>query len=99
MERSIARDACATLGRAVDFQDIIVDVPERLSFDVHIPVIDPEGRAEPEEAPWGADSPVFGSRGGDDIPRSLRHISICARRDDELASALARMGLLKRFEA
>jgi uncharacterized protein len=99
LERAIAREAGHELGRDVSLQDIIVDVPERLSFDVHIPVIDPEGRVATGEAAMAAASPVFSRMGGGDIPRSLRYISLCARRDDELLSILARMDLQGRFGA
>ena len=52
LEREIAAEAGRILGRAVPPESIIVDVPERLSFDATIPVVDPS-QAEPEEAEIG----------------------------------------------
>jgi HD superfamily phosphohydrolase len=101
LERDIAAEAGRVLGRTVPPESIIVDVPERLSFDVEIPVVDPS-QAEPEdnqsaeylgEAEISPGSPVHGQ----DFPRSLRSISISARRDPDLLAALARMDLARRF--
>ncbi|MGA2976377.1 MAG: HD domain-containing protein [Spirochaetia bacterium] len=98
LERMIAEEAGSVLGRAVPPQCIIVDVPERLSFEISIPVIDP-GQTEPDEADPGATSYVFDRMGGDDFPRSFRAISVSARRDEDLLAALARMDLSRTFQA
>jgi len=92
LEGEIAREASRVLGRAVPAEAIIVDLPERISFELRIPVIDP-GQAEREEIDAGDPSHVFRRMGREDFPRSLRMVSVCARRDDELLAALARMDL------
>ena len=76
-------------------ESIIVDVPERLSFDAEIPVVDPS-QAESEEAEISPGSPLHGIGHGD-FPRSLRSISISARRDPDLLTVLARMDLERRL--
>jgi uncharacterized protein len=96
LEREIAAEAGKILGRTVDAESIIVDVPERLSFDVKIPVVDPS-QADSEEADMaGQESPLHGL-GVVDFPRSLRSISVSARRDPDLLAVLARMDLARRF--
>jgi hypothetical protein len=96
LEREIAAEAGRVLGRTVDAESIIVDVPERLSFDVQIPVVDPS-QADSEEAETaGPESPLHGL-GYVDFPRSLRSISVSARRDPDLLAVLARMDLARRF--
>ncbi len=96
LERRIAREAGSVLGREVRTEHVIVDVPERLSFEIGIPVIDPR-QAEPEEAVAGDSSYVFNWMGHRDFPQSLRVISVSARADADLLSALSRMNLPRHF--
>ena len=96
LERDIAGEAGRMLGRAVTEDCIVVDVPERLSFDVAIPVVDP-AQLEAEESETGDPVSLFRRMGSGDFPTSLRAISVSARRDPGLLSALARMGLERRF--
>jgi HD superfamily phosphohydrolase len=96
LEREIAAEAGKALGRKVPPECIVVDVPERLSFDAEIPVVDPN-QVEAEEAETGNPVSVFHSLGRGDFPRSLRSISVSARRDPELLSILSRMNLGGRF--
>jgi HD superfamily phosphohydrolase len=96
LEQEIAEEAGGALGRTVTPDCIVVDIPERISFDLSIPVIDP-GSAEPEETDAGDTSHVFNRMGHEDFPRSLRTITVSARRDAELLEALARTDLARRF--
>ena len=96
LEREIAAEAARMLGRAVPPEWIVVDVPERLSFDVEIPVIDPASE-EAEEPETGTRSSLFRTMEHGDFPGSLRSISVSARRDPELLGALPRMALERRF--
>jgi uncharacterized protein len=90
LERRIASEAGALLGRAVSAHEIVVDVPERISFEIDIPVIDPPHY----RSPAGLDvSSVFGRIEGADFPRALRTVSLSARRDEPLLAALARLDL------
>jgi HD superfamily phosphohydrolase len=94
LERDIAADAGRILGRTVPQESIIVDVPERISFDLRIPVIDP-AHTESGEAEAGDSSHVFDRMGREDFPRALRCISISARREADLIDALGRMNLIE----
>jgi len=96
LEREIAMEAGRILGRTVGPESIIVDVPERLSFDVEIPVVDP-GQTDSEDAETGSPESPLNRMGQGDFPRSLRSISISARRDPDLLSVLAGMDLARRF--
>jgi HD superfamily phosphohydrolase len=96
LEREIAGEAGRLLGREVPQECIVVDVPERLSFDVAIPVVDPS-QPEAEEAETGDPVSVFHRMGSGDFPSSLRSISLSARRDPDLLSVLSRMDLARRF--
>jgi HD superfamily phosphohydrolase len=96
LEREIAADAGRILGREMTEDSIVVDVPERLSFDVAIPVVDP-AQLEMEEAEAGDPVSMFRRMGAGDFPSSLRSISVSARRDPALLSALSGMDLARRF--
>jgi len=96
LEREIAEEAARMLGRAVPPEWVVVDVPEKLSFDVQIPVIDPASE-EAEEPETGDRSSLFRTMEHGDFPGSLRSISVSARRDPELLAALPRMALERRF--
>jgi uncharacterized protein len=92
LEQVIAREAGRVLGRPVPAESIVVDVPERISFELHLPVIDPS-LEEPADMEAGSESFVFGRLGHDEFPRSLRAVSVSARRDEDLLAALGRMDL------
>jgi HD superfamily phosphohydrolase len=98
LEKEIADEASAAVGRTVTPESIVVDVPERISFELHIPVRDP-AQADGEDTRAGDASYIFGRMGHEDFPRSLRCISLCARREDDLLEALARMDAGRRFRA
>ena len=98
LEKEIAREAGAAIGRTVAPECLLIDVPERISFELSIPVIDP-GLAEPEEADAGDTSYLFNRMGHEDFPRSLRTISVSARREEDLLSALGRLRLSRYFQA
>jgi HD superfamily phosphohydrolase len=96
LERELAAEAGRRLGREVPTECIVVDVPERISFETAIPVVDPT-QLEPEEAETGDPISAFHRFGDGDFPSSLRCISVSARRDPDLLSVLARMDLARRF--
>jgi uncharacterized protein len=89
-EERIAGVASRALGRPVPADSIVVDVPERISFEIDIPVIDAPGGGTPAGLEG---SSVFGRIEGVDFPRALRTVCVCARRDEALLAALARIDL------
>jgi HD superfamily phosphohydrolase len=69
LELRIAGDAARTLGRNVTPESIVVDVPERITFDLRLPVIDP-AQEEPDETDAEDASYVFSRIGHQEFPRS-----------------------------
>jgi HD superfamily phosphohydrolase len=91
-EERIAREAGTGAGKHVPAQDIVLDVPERVSFDFDVSVIEPAtGQVVP--ALEVRTPSVLPRLGGDDLPRSIRYISVSARRDEELIAALERLDI------
>ncbi len=96
LEREIAAAAGRMLGREVPQESIVVDVPERLSFEAAIPVVDPT-QLDAQEPETGDPISAFQRWGEADFPGSLRSISVSAKRDDDLLSVIARMDLSRWF--
>jgi HD superfamily phosphohydrolase len=80
LEGRIAAAAAEVLHRPVPSEEVVVDVPERISFEFDVPI---HGEAETAAA-----DTVFGDRPLADLPASLRCISVSVARDEELAAAL-----------
>ncbi len=89
-EERIAREASGVSGRRVPPESIVVDVPERVSYDFAIAVIDPEsGRVLERSVPETRS--IFSAVGGDELPGSIRRVSVCSKRDEGLLATLARL--------
>jgi HD superfamily phosphohydrolase len=96
LDAGIAEDLSSALGRRVPPESVIVDVPERISFEIDIPLSDPAG---PGNAAGLDVSSVFGRLGGADFPRALRAISVCVRREQDLVDAVGRLDLSRYLAA
>ncbi len=92
LETEIAREASARVGRPVGRDSIVVDVPERLSFELVVPLTEPVQARDSEGVQAVS---LFGGLG--DFPAALRSISVSARRDEDLLSALEKMDLARFF--
>jgi HD superfamily phosphohydrolase len=96
-EKRIADEAAAILGKPVPEENVVIDVPERISFDIDIPVTGEGGAAEDASAgpPEISRSPanIFSEWGAEDFTRSLRCISVAGRSDPGLLSALSSLDL------
>ncbi|MGO9413337.1 MAG: HD domain-containing protein [Spirochaetia bacterium] len=92
-EERIAREVGAIAGKRVPAEDIVLDVPERVSFDFDVPVVEPGSGRTLDAHGAQARSSVFSGMGGDDLPRSIRYISVSARRDEALMAALERLDI------
>jgi HD superfamily phosphohydrolase len=86
-EEAIAREASRELGRRVPPWHIIVDVPEPISFEIDLPVLEGGG-----SRPFAEADGVFTEGTVRGFGRSLRRISLIAEADPQLAAALERLG-------
>ncbi len=104
LEERIADAASAALGRRVAPEAVIVDVPERKTFEVDVPVADEDRGAtveagqpllwgEPGEPRSGRAVTIFGEHPLVDLPRGLRVISLSTARDEDLVRTLGSMDL------
>ncbi len=86
-EREIAREASRPAGRTVAPQEILIDIPEPISFEIELPVLNPEGSRS-----FAAAESIFSEGAVREIARSLRRISLIAEAESGLAAALAGLG-------
>ena len=86
-EREIAKEAARSVGRAVAPQEILIDIPEPISFEIDLPVLNPEG-----SRPFAESESIFSEGAVQEIARSLRRVSLIAEADPGLAAALAGLG-------
>ncbi len=89
LEAELAREAGGRLGRAVEPEEVIIDLPEPISFEIDVPILDPHTHAR--VAFRDSDS-VFGAEVVEGFRRSLRTVSLLCRRDEGLVAALREIG-------
>lgn len=90
VEDRIAAAAAEALGRPVPPERVIVDVPERISFEADIPVVD-----DPHATAEGEARAAFADRALADLPGALRGISLSIARDEALAAAMGSVDLAR----
>jgi hypothetical protein len=88
LEDRIAAEAAAVLGRPVPAESVVVDVPERISFEADIPVVD-----DPHARAGGETRAAFADLG--DLPGALRCITLSVAREDDLAGAVDSLDLAR----
>jgi HD superfamily phosphohydrolase len=100
-EQAIAREASRLLGRPVPAWSIIIDIPEPISFEIDLPVLDPGGAGEngpgrerpgDRSRPFAESDSVFTEATVRGFGSALRRISLIAEADPELGAALERLG-------
>jgi HD superfamily phosphohydrolase len=90
LEDRIAAEAAEVLGRPVPAESVVVDVPERISFEADIPVID-----DPYGRPEGEVRTAFADRALADLPGALRCITLSIAREEDLATAIRSFDLAR----
>jgi hypothetical protein len=93
-EAEIAREASRLLGRPVAPESVIIDVPEPISFEIDLPVLDPGG-----SRPFAEADGVFSAETVRGFARSLRRAALIAEADPELQAVLDKMGGGRLLEA
>jgi HD superfamily phosphohydrolase len=86
LEEEIARRAGRLMGRNLPSDRIVIDVPERISFELDIPIIGIE-----EMGVHVPGSNLFAGKKGGDFPGSLRRISISGCREEDALAAFGKM--------
>jgi HD superfamily phosphohydrolase len=90
LEDRIAAEAADVLGRPVPAESIIVDVPERISFEADVPVLD-----DPLARSTGETRAAFADRALADLPGALRCITLSIAREEDLAAAMGSIDLAR----
>jgi HD superfamily phosphohydrolase len=96
-EQAIAGEASRVLGRAVPAWHIIIDIPEPISFEIDLPVLETGSdpglqQPGPRSRPFVEADSVFTEATVRGFERSLRRVSLIAEADPELGAALERLG-------
>ncbi len=88
MEEEIARRAGRLMGRNLPPDRIVIDVPERISFEIDIPILVDGAREDRIRAPG---SNLFADKTGGDFPGSLRRISVSGCREEDALAAFGKI--------
>jgi HD superfamily phosphohydrolase len=86
-ERVIAREVTRSVGRTIEPQEVLIDIPEPISFEIDLPVLDPAG-----SRPFSSSDSVFSAGVVQGFARSLRRVTLIAEADPRLAAALNGLG-------
>lgn len=89
LEQELAGAAGRLIGRKVASEEVIIDIPEPISFEIDLPVLDPDNGSFSAFKHSGS---VFSAEVVKGFTSSLRFISIICSRDQELISALLKIG-------
>jgi HD superfamily phosphohydrolase len=84
-EAEIADRLSRTLGKKVAEQDVIIDIPEALGFEIDLPVAG--GKRDQADAPDAETLTIWSGRSADSFTRGLRTVSLMVKRDDGLVRA------------
>ncbi|MBN2444553.1 MAG: HD domain-containing protein [Spirochaetales bacterium] len=85
LENIIAEELSKKAHKIIHPEDIIIDIPERISFEIDVPVLNVKGG---EEIRFQDSGSVFTPETISNFVRTLRHISISVKRDDSLLEAV-----------
>ncbi len=86
LEERIAREASEAARKPFSADSIVIDLPERISFEMEIPVLE---NGSYQKTP--RTSTIFAAKGAEDFPQSLRCITVNGRRDGDALEALGRI--------
>jgi HD superfamily phosphohydrolase len=89
-EAGLAREAGRLAGREVREEEVVIDIPESISFEIDLTIYDEETSVF---FPFKESGAIFSERIVDGFARSLRFISLVCARDEDLVRALKKIGL------
>ena len=87
-EEQLCRELAKLLGRAVPAESVIIDIPEPINFEVHLPVICPETG---EVTAYDQSRSVFDRDSVHSFVRSLRTVSLYGELDNDLNEAMRKL--------
>jgi HD superfamily phosphohydrolase len=89
-EQDLGREVEKLLGRKLPLESLIIDVPEPINFEVHLPVLQAESGAA---TPYDRSRSVFNRDSVRAFANSLRTISLFAEDQEDLIDPLAKIGV------
>jgi len=89
-EEDLGREVEKLLGRQLSLESLIIDVPEPINFEVHLPVLQADTGAV---TPYDRSRSVFNRNSVRAFVNSLRTISLFAEGQEDLIDALAKIGV------
>jgi HD superfamily phosphohydrolase len=87
-EEALARELSRRTGREVPPQAVIVDIPEPISFEIELPVFDPQAAGS---VSFAESKSVFAPEVVSGFASTLRQISLIVARDEPVITALEKM--------
>jgi HD superfamily phosphohydrolase len=90
LEQDIVAELARKLGRTVSREDVIVDVPERISFEIDVPLIE---TGERDPAFIGGEAHILGAGAAEHLPRALRYIGVSVCRDTDIMAAIEQLDI------
>jgi HD superfamily phosphohydrolase len=89
-EEELGRRAGARIGRKIAPESLIVDIPEPINFDIHLPVL---RESSGEEVPYDRSRSVFSRASVQAFAGTLRTVSLIADAEEDLVQALMDIGV------
>ncbi len=89
-ERAIAEEATSISGKKIYEHEIIIDIPERISFEIDLPVY---GRGEEDFIAFEDSGSVFNVQSIKNFTRSLRKVTLITSRRPEIIDAVKKIGM------
>ncbi len=86
-EREILREVYKLTGRRFRDEDVVIDIPEPISFEIELPIVTKNGNV----VDFKESSSVFTEDVVKRFVTSLRSVSVMVRRDEELIDAVAKI--------
>jgi HD superfamily phosphohydrolase len=85
-ESAIARELSSLTGRRVEECDVIIDIPEQITFEIDLPIVSESGTLA-----FSQTTNIFSQTPVKSLGESLRSVSLIVRRDDALLAAAEKL--------
>jgi HD superfamily phosphohydrolase len=95
VETRIAKEIEKISGTHVSTEEIIIDIPERISFEIDVPVLHNDGEGNTSFKETGS---VFNDKMVQNITQTLRVISLSVRRREEILKTIGKINITALIE-